>query len=302
MLKIAFSPIYKYQLPKNHRFPMEKYELIPAQLLHQGIVHKEQFFEPEPLDEKWILRTHSSDYWNSLKELTISPKAARKVGFPIQKSLVERGRVIAQGTIDCALFALQHGVSMNVAGGTHHSFEDKGEGFCLLNDFAIASNYLLDNKIVQQILIIDLDVHQGNGTAKIFEEETRVFTFSMHGAKNYPLHKETSNLDVPLPDKIEDQAYLELVHQYIPHLIEMVEPDLIFYLSGVDVLDSDKLGRLSLSLEGCQERDRLVFQYCKQYQVPVAVSMGGGYSPQLARIVDAHTNTFKMAQEVFFDE
>lgn len=302
MLKIAFSPIYKYELPKNHRFPMEKYELIPAQLLHQGIVESKQFFAPSPIAEEWILRTHCPFYWQSLKDLTISPKAARKIGFPIYKRLIERGRVIAQGTIDCALFALEYGVAMNVAGGTHHSFKDRGEGFCVLNDFAIASNYLLDQQLAQQILIIDLDVHQGNGTAKIFEQEPRVFTFSMHGAKNYPLQKEVSNLDVPLVDGLEDEPYLQLVAEYIPQLLEQVKPDFVFYLSGVDVLASDKLGRLGLSLEGCQRRDQLVFEFCKAANVPVAVSMGGGYSPQLARIVDAHCNTFQAAQDIFFEE
>ncbi len=301
MLKIAFSSIYKYTLPEGHRFPMSKYELIPAQLLHQGIIEQEHFFEPQPLEETWILRTHDKAYWQSLKELSISPKAARKIGFPVRKSLIDRGRVIAQGTIDCALYAKQYGVAMNVAGGTHHSFRDRGEGFCVLNDFAIASNYLLDNQLAQQILIIDLDVHQGNGTAKIFEQEPRVFTFSMHGAKNYPLQKENSDLDIPLEDGLEDEPYLDLVRAYIPRLLEEVQPDLVFYLSGVDVLASDKLGRLGLSIEGCKIRDQLVFEYCKAANIPVAVSMGGGYSPKLAHIVDAHCNTFKMAQEVFFD-
>jgi len=301
MLKIAFSSIYKYKLPEGHRFPMEKYELIPAQLLYQGIVQQEHFFEPKPLEEKWILRTHCPEYWKSLKELTISPKAARKIGFPMTANLVERGRVIAQGTIDCALYAMQHGVAMNVAGGTHHSYKDHGEGFCVLNDFAITSNYLLDKKLVKKVLIVDLDVHQGNGTAKIFEDDPRVFTFSMHGSKNYPLHKEASDLDIPLPDGTNDEAYLSILRAKLPRLIQDVAPDIILYLSGVDVLASDKLGRLGMSIEGCQERDKIVFETTKLFQIPIAVSMGGGYSPKVADIVDAHTNTFKMAQDIFFD-
>lgn len=301
MLKIAFSSIYKYQLPEGHRFPMEKYELIPAQLLYQGIIRQEQFFEPKPLEEKWILRTHCPDYWQSLKALTISPKAARKIGFPMSSNLIERGRVIAQGTIDCALYAMKYGVAMNVAGGTHHSYKDHGEGFCVLNDFAIASNYLLDKKLVEKILIVDLDVHQGNGTAKIFEEEPRVFTFSMHGSKNYPLHKEQSDLDIPLPDGTNDESYLSILKTKLPRLVKEVAPDIILYLSGVDVLASDKLGRLGMSIAGCQERDKIVFETAKLFQIPIAVSMGGGYSPKIADIVDAHTNTFKMAQDIFFD-
>lgn len=303
MLQIAFSPIYQYELPTNHRFPMAKYELIPAQLLHQGIVTAAQFRHPTLLEEQWILRTHSSTYWNSLKHLTIPPKAARKIGFPMRQDLVERGRVIAQGTIDCALHALQHqSVAMNVAGGTHHSFYDRGEGFCVLNDFAIAANYLLDQGLVQQILIVDLDVHQGNGTAKLFENEPRVFTFSMHGAKNYPLHKEASDLDIPLEDGLTDRPYLEILAHYLPDLLQAVQPDMVFYLSGVDVLASDKLGRLDLSLHGCQQRDEMVFHHCRAAGLPIAVSMGGGYSPRLADIVDAHCNTFRVAQEIYFDD
>ncbi|MFK7798846.1 MAG: histone deacetylase [Aureispira sp.] len=301
-LHIAFSSIYEYQLPANHRFPMSKYELIPAQLLHQGIVKPEQFFEPAPLAEHWILRTHSAEYWKSLKTGTISAKAARKIGFPMRPELVERGRVIARGTIDCALYALQYGAALNVAGGTHHSFYDHGEGFCVLNDFAIAANFLLDEGLANKILIVDLDVHQGNGTAKLMEGESRVFTFSMHGAKNYPLRKEQSDLDIPLEDGLTDQPYMEILQHYLPDLLQSVQPDMVLYLSGVDVLATDKLGRLGLTLEGCKARDQFVFETCKSFGKPVAVSMGGGYSPRLAHIVDAHCNTFQIAQEIYFED
>ena len=282
---------------------MAKYELIPAQLLHQGIVDSSQFVHPKPLAENWILRTHSADYWDSLKHLTITPKAARKIGFPMRPALIERGRVIAQGTIDCALHALAHNsVAMNVAGGTHHSFYDRGEGFCVLNDFAIAANYLLDQGLVQQILIVDLDVHQGNGTAKLFEHNPRVFTFSMHGANNYPLRKEQSDLDVPLDDGLSDGPYLDILKHYLSDLLQSVQPDIVFYLSGVDVLATDKLGRLGLSLEGCRQRDEWVFECCRAAGLPVAVSMGGGYSKRLSHIVDAHCNTFETAQTIYFEE
>jgi len=170
----------------------------------------------------------------------------------------------------------------------------------LLNDFAIAANYLLHQELVDQILIVDLDVHQGNGTAKLFENEHRVFTFSMHGSSNYPLHKEQSDLDIGLPDGIDDKPYLQILAEYLPALIELVEPDIVFYLSGVDVLLSDKLGRLGLSIEGCKQRDRYVFETCQKYNIPVSVSMGGGYSERLAYIVDAHANTYRLAQELFF--
>jgi len=300
MLRIAYSPIYKYELPDGHRFPMIKYELIPEQLLYEGTVREDQFFHPDPVSEDIILRTHDEEYWEKLKQLTLSPKEIRKIGFPLSEKLVRRGTHIANGTIDCAKFALEHGVAMNVAGGTHHSFTYKGEGFCLLNDIAIASNFLLDQDLAQQILVVDLDVHQGNGTAQIFKDDPRVFTFSMHGEKNYPLKKEQSDLDIGLPDGCPDEAYLPILREQLPRLIELVEPDFIFYLSGVDVLATDKLGRLGMSIAGCKERDRIVLEHCRRDQIPVAISMGGGYSSRIAHIVEAHANTFRTAEEIFF--
>ncbi len=300
MLKIAYSPIYKYKLPENHRFPMLKYELIPEQLLYEGTVIEDQFFHPKALTEEIILWTHSIEYWNKLKNLDLSPREIRKIGFPLREDLITRGTHISQGTIDCCLYALKYGVSMNVAGGTHHSFKDRGEGFCLLNDFAIASNYLLHHNILNKILIVDLDVHQGNGTAKIFENEDRVFTFSMHGEKNYPTQKEKSDLDIGLPDKCEDEYYLHILKNTLTRLIDEVEPEIILYLSGVDIIESDKLGRLNMTKAGCKERDRFVLESCKNNNIPLAISMGGGYSPKIIDIVDAHANTFRLAQEIYF--
>lgn len=299
MLKIAYSPVYKYELPEGHRFPMDKYELIPAQLLYEGSITEEQFFHPDQLEEEDILLTHSLEYWNKLKTNTLSKKEIRKIGFPVRPSLIDRGRYIAKGTVDCVEYAMQNGVAMNVAGGTHHSFADSGEGFCIFNDFAIAANYYLHRKILRKILIVDLDVHQGNGTARIFQNDHRVFTFSMHGEKNYPVRKEKSDLDIGVEDGIKDEAYLKILFEVLPQLIQKVKPDVIFYLSGVDVLETDKLGRLGLTKSGCQMRDRFVFEQCYQNEIPVAVSMGGGYSERIADIVDAHANTFRMASEVF---
>ena len=300
MLRIAYSPIYKYELPDGHRFPMIKYELLPEQLIYEGTVKEGQFFHPDPAPEEIILRTHDAGYWNKLKHLELSRKEIRAIGFPLSETLVRRGTHIANGTLQCALFAMDHGIAMNVAGGTHHSFTYKGEGFCLLNDIGIAANQLLEQGIANKILVIDLDVHQGNGTAQIFQDETRVFTFSMHGEKNYPTRKEQSDLDVGLPDKTEDEAYLQILEQYLEPLIQRVQPDFIFYLSGVDVLKTDKLGRLALTIPGCKKRDEMVLQACHRHRIPVAVSMGGGYSERIAHIVEAHANTFRVAQEVFF--
>ncbi|MGB0176035.1 MAG: histone deacetylase, partial [Owenweeksia sp.] len=223
-----------------------------------------------------------------------------KTGFPLSPELVEREITICRGTIDNCRYAKQNGVSLNIAGGTHHAYKDHGEGFCLLNDIAIASHWLLDNGEASQILVVDLDVHQGNGTAKLMENEARVFTFSMHGAHNYPLHKEKSDLDIELPDGTTDKFYLEKLENTLPRLLDEVQPDFIFFQSGVDVLKTDKLGRLALSQEGCKSRDRLVFEWCKRNNIPVAVNMGGGYSERLADIVDAHANTFRLAQEIWF--
>ena len=258
MLKVAYSPVYKYQLPKGHRFPMSKYELLPEQLIYEGTIKEDQFFTPGYLSEEQIQRTHTPRYWQKLKTLSLTHKEIRNIGFPISEALVDRGRYIAHGTIDCALFAFQHGVALNIAGGTHHAFADRGEGFCVFNDFAIAAHYLLDHHWAKQILIVDLDVHQGNGTAHIFRNEPRVFTFSMHGEKNYPLRKERSDMDIGLPDKTGDDFYLKILSNTLPALIEKVKPDFIFYLSGVDPLEEDKLGRLSMSMNGLRLRDELV--------------------------------------------
>ncbi|CAM3807212.1 histone deacetylase [Mucilaginibacter galii] len=300
MLKIAFDPIYAHPLPEGHRFPMLKYELIPAQLLHEGLITTDNLFSPQPLDEQTILWTHDESYWHQLRDLTLPAKEQRRIGFPLNAQLVEREIRIAKGTIDGCHFAMENGVAFNVAGGTHHAGTNWGEGFCMLNDQAIAANYLLHNNLAHSILIIDLDVHQGNGTAQIFENESRVFTFSMHGANNFPARKERSDLDIPLPDGVTDDEFLSIVKQQVPRLIAQQKPDFIFYLAGVDVLESDKLGKLALSKEACKERDRLVLEQCKQAGVPVQVSMGGGYSPQIKDIVDAHCNTYRMALDLYF--
>lgn len=305
MLKVAFHPIYKYPLPKGHRFPMEKYELLPQQLLHEGTCSTNNFFEPEMLSEEAILKVHTKEYWNSLLNLSVEKRAARKIGFPLSETLVKRGRIISQGTIDCCEYALEYGIAMNIAGGTHHSYSDHGEGFCLLNDQAIAARYLLNastalSKTIKKILIVDLDVHQGNGTAEIFQNDDSVFTFSMHGAGNYPFKKEKSDLDIAIPDGSGDEVYLRNLKETLPKLIEEQNPDFIFYLSGVDILETDKLGRLNCTIAGCKERDIYVLQTCKDLEIPVAVSMGGGYSPEIKTIIEAHANTFRLAQEIYF--
>ncbi len=300
MLKIAWTKDYCHKLPENHRFPMVKYELIPEQLLHEGIISPENLFSPKLIDEKDILAVHDAEYWDKLWHLTLSRSEERRTGFPLSEQLVRRERIIGQGTLDCSLFALEYGVAMNVAGGTHHAFTDRGEGFCLLNDIAMAASFMLRGEFVNQVLVVDLDVHQGNGTAQIFRDDDRVFTFSMHGQKNYPHQKEKSDLDVELPDGTGDEEYLQALSAHLPELFRKVKPGIVYFQSGVDILSSDKLGRLGLSREGCRERDRMVFQHCIRRNIPVVVVMGGGYSPHIRDIVEAHANTFRLAQELFF--
>jgi len=300
MLKIAYSPVYKYELPDGHRFPMVKYELIPEQLLYEGSVTDDNFFHPEQLTEDQLLLTHTQEYLNKLENLTLDRKEVRNIGFPVKKTLIERGKYISHGTLECARYAQIYGCAMNIAGGTHHSFADHGEGFCIYNDIAISANILLAEGSIQKILIVDLDVHQGNGTARIFENDERVFTFSMHGERNYPTRKEKSDFDIGLPDKAEDQLFIKTLKNTLPRLIDEVEPDMIFYLSGVDIIKSDKLGRLAVSREGCRLRDRYVFEQCRKNNIPVAVSMGGGYSPKISDIVEAHANTFREALDIYF--
>jgi acetoin utilization deacetylase AcuC-like enzyme len=299
MIKIAYCDIYAHPLPEGHRFPMLKYELIPLQLLHIGKIVPEQLFCPQPAAENVIIATHDQHYWEQLRDLTLPYKEQRRIGFPLSAQLVEREIRIAQGTIDGALHAIAHGIAFNVAGGTHHAGSNWGEGFCLLNDQAIAANYLLDNGICRRILIIDLDVHQGNGTAEIFSDEPRVFTFSMHGDKNFPFRKEQSDLDLPLENGITGDLYLELLRERLPVLIKSFQPDFVFYLAGVDVLSSDKLGKLKLSKSDTAGRDRIVFELCKAHGLPVQVSMGGGYSADIKDIVDAHCNTFIAGFDIF---
>jgi len=299
MIKIAFDPVYAHPLPDNHRFPMLKYELIPEQLLHEGTCTEANFFKPATCVAEIILQTHDKDYLDKLSNQQLTASEQRKIGFPLSPELIQRELVITQGTIECALYALQNGCAMNIAGGTHHAFAERGEGFCILNDQAIAANYLISRQLSQKILIIDLDVHQGNGTAKLLENEPRVFTFSMHGLTNYPFHKEKSDLDIGLLDGTTSETYLKTLEEALPKLIEQVQPDFAFYLAGVDILSTDKFGKLKVSMESCKQRDVFVFSQLKKNKIPVAVTLGGGYSPDIKTIVEAHCNTFRAAMDLF---
>jgi len=285
---------------------MLKYELLPQQLLHEGTAIQTDFFEPsKSCDDQDVLRVHTAAYLQELKDLSLDKRAARKLGFPLSEQLLERELHIAQGTIEGCLKAYDHRVAMNIAGGTHHAYTDHGEAFCLLNDQAIAARYLQHHGLAEKILIVDLDVHQGNGTAEIFQNDASVFTFSMHGAGNYPFKKELSDLDIAVPDGSGDDDYLRLLKATLPDLIAQEKPDFIFYLCGVDVLKSDKLGKLSMTLNGCKERDLFALSAFAKARsknnsfIPIQCSMGGGYSPEIKTIIEAHANTFRMARSIF---
>ena len=279
---------------------MIKYELIPEQLIIENTCNENNFFSPGDIEDNVILLTHESNYYNKLINQKLEKKEIRAIGFPMSQKLIEREKKIVQGTIECSLNSIKYGVSMNIAGGTHHAFTNRAEAFCILNDQAIAANFLIKNGFCKKILILDLDVHQGNGTAEIFRNNKNIFTASFHGEKNYPFRKETSDFDYGFSDGTSDKKYLEVIKNEIPRLIEKFEPDFIFYLSGVDIIENDKLGRLSVSIGGCKERDRFVLTYCKTNKIPLQISMGGGYSPILKDIIEAHANTFRLAQEIYF--
>ena len=294
---ISYHPIYNHPVPDNHRFPMQKYALLPQQLLHEGIAEPADFHSPSKVSLETLCLAHTPDYVHKFVHLQLSHKEALPIGFVQNQQLVDRELTLVQGTIEAALWALRTAeVGFNIAGGTHHAFSDRGEGFCMLNDQAVAAAYLLAYTSVKKVLIIDLDVHQGNGTAEIFRHDPRVFTFSMHAEGNYPFVKEHSDRDIALPTGTTDAAYLSVLTSVLPEIITTNQPDFVFYQSGVDVLSSDKLGKLSLSVQGCADRARFVFSLCRQYHLPVQCSMGGGYSPQLSAILRAHTNTFMMSQ------
>lgn len=298
MLKVAWTPEYAHPLPEGHRFPMEKYDSIPETLLREGTIAPTQLFCPSPVDDDIVTQIHSKKYLDRLRSVSLSKKEERRTGFPLSEALVYRERIIVQGTIDCCVFALENGIAMNVAGGTHHAYAAHGEGFCLLNDIAVSSVYMLQTKRVSKVLIVDLDVHQGNGSARLLQGNDAIFTFSMHGRNNYPMHKERSDLDIPLEDGTNDSTYLHILRESLPQLIDKIKPDLVHYQSGVDVLDSDKLGRLSLTPEGCKDRDEYVLSTLHKLGIPVVCTMGGGYSEDIDVIVDAHANTFRIAQDI----
>jgi len=296
--RIFYSPYYYADIGENHVFPIKKFELVRDQLLKEGTVRLSELVEPQPARIEDVLLVHTEDYISRLRNGTLTTREIRRLGLPWSKSLVRRSFLAISGTIKAARHSLKNEVASNLAGGTHHAFPDRGEGFCVLNDVAVAIRVLQKENLARRFLIVDCDVHQGNGTAFIFKNDAEVFTFSMHGAKNYPLFKETSTLDVELPDKTSDAEFLAALNEALPEIFQH-EPELVFYLGGADPYKRDKLGRLGLTIEGLRRRDEMVLRFAKEKQVPIVTTMSGGYAHDINDTVEIHCNTIRAVKTVF---
>jgi acetoin utilization deacetylase AcuC-like enzyme len=298
---IFYSPYYYADIGEGHVFPIKKFELVRDKLLKEGSLSVSEILEPRPADIEDVLLVHTKDYINRLRSGFLTEKEVRRLGLPWSPALVRRSFLAISGTINAARSALAGGVSSNLAGGTHHAFPDRGEGFCVLNDVAVAVRVLQRENLANRFLVIDCDVHQGNGTAFIFQDEPDVFTFSMHGAKNYPLFKENSSLDIELPDKTSDAEFLETLNEALPRIF-LNEPDIVFYLAGADPFEKDKLGRLGLTIEGLRQRDEIVLEYAKKLDIPIVTVMSGGYALDIRDTVEIHCNTIRAVKKVYFNK
>lgn len=297
--KIFYSPYYYADIGDGHVFPIRKFEIARDTLLAEGTLAQDEIVEPAAVGPADLLLVHTEDYITRLSNGGLTAKEIRKLGLPWSRSLVRRSFTAISGTINASRQALLDGVSSNLAGGTHHAFPDRGEGFCVLNDVAVAIRVLQRDGLAKRFLIIDLDVHQGNGTAFIFQDSPEVFTFSMHGAKNYPLFKETSILDIELSDGTADAEYLDTLEHALSRL-RLHDADIIFYLAGADPYENDRLGRLALTKEGLKRRDEMVLSFARSEGVPIVTTMSGGYAEQIEDTVDIHCNTIRAVKSVFF--
>ena len=297
-MKVFYSPNYYADIGDGHVFPIRKFELVRDRLLQEGTLRPEDLVEPEPASTADVLQVHTEDYVTRLRAGTLNEQEIRRLGLPWSESLVRRSFYAVGGTIAAARTALEADIGSNLAGGTHHSFADRGEGFCVLNDVAIAIRSLQRAGGIRRSAIIDCDVHQGNGTATIFAGDAEVFTLSIHGAKNYPLFKARSTLDVELEDGTADEAYLSALRASLPTVVAH-QPDIVFYLGGADPYAGDKLGRLSLSIAGLRKRDELVLRACSEHGIPIVTVMSGGYGESISDTVEIHCNTIRAVVEVF---
>jgi acetoin utilization deacetylase AcuC-like enzyme len=294
-MKCSYHPGYQVALPTGHPFPIAKFPLLKDQLLAEGVLATDDILQPEPLDRETLELVHTPEYLNKLESSGLTAAEERRLGLPWSDSLWLRSRLASGGTLLAARAALESGLSGNLAGGTHHAFADHGEGFCVLNDVAIAVTKLRVEGAIERALIIDLDVHQGNGTAAIFEGVEEVFTFSMHGERNYPVVKMRSNLDVALKDGVGDYEYLDSLRRHLPRVLQEAEADIAFYLAGVDVAAGDRYGKLALSEQGIRVRDQLVIESVRDNDIPMVIVLAGGYAATRARTAELHAHAFREA-------
>jgi len=299
---VTYHPDYVVDIGPAHRFPMQKYGLVYQHLIAEGTLHPEQVLQPTPVTIDDLLLVHTRDYVERFVAGRMTTKELRLLGFPWSQALVRRARLAVQGTISASRLALRYGIAANLAGGSHHAFADHGEGFSVFHDIAVAIRVSQRDDGLQRAAVIDCDVHQGNGTATIFAHDARVFTCSLHGEKNYPFHKAISSLDIALPDGTGDAVYLSLLQTHVAAILQDFQPDMVWYLAGVDPYVGDKLGRLALSLEGLYQRDRVVIQACHDAVIPLVITLGGGYAPQMHDIVAAHCNTVRAACHIAADQ
>jgi acetoin utilization deacetylase AcuC-like enzyme len=297
-MKVFYCDTFSFPLPAGHRFPIQKYVLLRQAVISAGLVSPDDLIIPEPATDEQVLRAHDVAYLRGLENGQLTPKDIRPIGLPWSPELVARARCSVGGTIVACRAALQDGLAVSLAGGTHHAFRDRGQGFCVFNDSAIAARTMQAEGRVERVVIIDCDVHQGNGTAAILADDPTIFTFSIHAARNFPFRKERSDLDVELEDGTGDAAYLAALEAGVKQALEQADADLAIYLAGADAYEGDRLGRLSLSKVGLARRDRLVFELCAQWGLPVAVVMAGGYGRQIEDTVDIHLQTVRIAVEM----
>lgn len=300
-MRVSYSPGYHAPLPRAHIFPMGKFTGLYRYLLDKGILAEYEIVEPSMVDMANLLTVHTDRYADGIMQGSLEDKELRRLGLPWSHRLAVRSRLAVQGTINAALMALQDGISANLAGGTHHAMPDWGEGFCVFNEVAVAIKVLQQSMWAKRILVLDCDVHQGNGTASVFRENPDVFTFSIHGEKNYPFKKPPSTMDIGLPDKTGDSEYLNKLGDVLSCVFEQFQPDLVFYLGGIDPLETDYFGRLSLSLRGLEARDHLVIEKVVGQDLPLVLLMSGGYAPTLRQTVEAHALMYKSAKEIAYN-
>lgn len=297
-MRVSYSPKYVAPLPNGHIFPIKKFSGLYDYLINKGIIDKTNVVEPSLADFVNLNLVHTQRYSQGIWTGELTRKEIRKLGLPWSKGLAVRSRLAVQGTINAGIMALQDGIAGNLAGGTHHSMPDGGEGFCVFNDVAVAIMVLKQTKWATKILVIDCDVHQGNGTAEIFKDDPDVYTFSMHGEKNYPFVKPPSTYDIGLPDGTGDKTYQAILTDALGVIFDEFTPDLVFYLGAIDPLETDHFGRLSLTLQGLRERERTVIETVTQKEIPLVLLLSGGYAPTLSQTVEAHAIMYEEAVNI----